>query len=325
MTCLYLHVANNDVWFGDDDTPAANTGMLPLEFINNFEKVTGYSTADVSKIYLYGIRENADLISLLYTTNIRPIYITNPIHLLKCSSPNNALILLRHQDTAIRLNHFSFPLDDLSLVTFLIISKLQHLQSYINDIPLTDQDNLCLLQDKQLTDLLFLHPAWPVLSFVPHIRILDACQLLSLIIDPRFFAHEYRPHRYSKIYKFLGLTSLHNCEKILPPVNGSNLKSFESNMSRTAIAVRCWYNSESILFYSRNHTNPESFLWRIYRSEPNHYAGLLKATRYFLRFLLTVWKCMLSSHPEAVFIPEKFFKYWQEARAFGCHLELITK
>lgn len=319
---LRLHVYGKTVWYGDKHNFCLNSCLDELGFVKYHEEILRKNISNFNKIFIPGVSQNADLIVLLYTKNLKNIYLYNPFLLKNNPSVDYIFAFMQHPDYSIRSIFRPILLNDLVLPTYLVISKLKNI--------IKDQEISKVIKSKDFSELLELHPLWPIFSFVPMLRPYEFCLILSHIVDPRFFAHPNRPSRLSKFYKFFGLHPKHLCLQKIPQYR-SFLKDdpftceFSNELNDKLISlIHSWFNKESISYYLKNPENPESFLWRIYKSKPSHQEGIWSATAYFLRFIVIFWRCILSNHNEMVFLPERFFTNWAEARSFIYHTQSLV-
>lgn len=153
------------------------------------------------------------------------------------------------------------------------------------------------------------HPAWPALSFLCGLDEDAACRLISLVIEPRWFRHPFRPTRLSRLNSYLGL-------------NPANMAAFVSgdggghNFDRARIVIETWTAG-----YTAPTETAGGFLHRLADTAPSgqYHVGLLRACLRFVRFLFEVWTAESASDHEAKFEPAMFFKRPEEVEAYAHH------
>jgi hypothetical protein len=153
--------------------------------------------------------------------------------------------------------------------------------------------------------LLRWHPAWAALSFVSTMNAESCCQLMSLIVDPRWYRHQDHPERLSRLFSHLGLT----------PGNAVSFlegeESLANHYDNAVVTIMSWFNVRGEM------TGPEAFLWRLFKKFGEGPEALLKCTKRLVELIVRVWMCAISGHPEVKFRPELFFDNADEVVAFA--------
>jgi hypothetical protein len=155
------------------------------------------------------------------------------------------------------------------------------------------------------------HPAWPYLSFIPHLDPARVCELLSVILDPRWYVDCDHPDRSGRLKNFLG-------------VNPRYAKATPSQASKSQLyqlALQTWKNPVD----ARVLKNPGSFLWRAWYAVRDARKADLRVTQRFIVYLRQTWLDALyrTTRPageSAGFCPEHYFRDPVEVAGFKYHL-----
>jgi hypothetical protein len=171
--------------------------------------------------------------------------------------------------------------------------------------------------DKVAQAIYHKHPAWMLLTFIPHLREDATIRLLNEIVDPRWFINPVNPTRGSRLRRFLGLdlkTMLGVCGEGKP----------QRYHARCKLVLDAWTGSHNAKMIER----PDHFLWRIKRASlekhNNTALGNLRASQAFVEYLRLCWLATLGRgrhQLEALFVPEYFFQERYEAKAFYDHIK----
>lgn len=151
------------------------------------------------------------------------------------------------------------------------------------------------------------HPAWPALSFVPTLNPEPACELLSIVLDPRWYRDPERPSRRSRLYTYLGLSDA-NIKALL--YRAKPRHQFE----HADVAVSAWLSDGTLADEPKT---PKDFLVRVALMHERQHHGVLVATRRFVRFVTAVWEHERST--QELFSVEAFFRYEAEQNAYRAH------
>lgn len=157
------------------------------------------------------------------------------------------------------------------------------------------------------------HPASHALNFIPSLSVPDAAELLTLIVDPRWFIDPEAPYRISRLRAFLGLMPRHvrNLDKKAEP---------GSALSRCQLVMRTWQGPQQPT--PNQLSKAGHFLWRRHKQAGGGQRGLLRASSAFVTYLARTWhQAMLASSPRPVemFLPTSFFKS-RELTAYRKHM-----
>ncbi len=149
---------------------------------------------------------------------------------------------------------------------------------------------------RRLTSLverfLRVHPAWPVLSFLPDLNKVAACRLLTTIVDPRWHVDPHKPDRDARLRSSLGLggNGLEVVKSILTGSRGLT-PSVAGAVAFAEDVLDTWTGGD----YTpppQDVVGPAGFLWRVYygvAAAKDGHRGMLRACHVFLRFLRSVW------------------------------------
>ena len=149
-----------------------------------------------------------------------------------------------------------------------------------------------------LGSFLMQHPAGLAVSFIPTHSILCACELITMIRDPRWFNHMDHPARISRLLAHLDVTT----------------HGFRMNNHGAYTALTAWHGHKT----SVDIDLPANFLRRVQQRAGS--AGLFKATKTFIEFMRLVWLDRIIGTPEnMLFDPERFFKTTDEVAAYLRH------
>jgi len=158
--------------------------------------------------------------------------------------------------------------------------------------------------------LLRAHPVWPALRFLPGVNFDAACRLVAELVDPRWFSHATRPGRLSRLYAFCGATP-------------SGIQAYLQGLprgrhrGRLNLVMETWFVGSQ---HAPDLASPASFLWRICRHHGSGVAGLLRATKRFLRFLHDSWSDELCQTWQDVSLLSGFFgTRTREAEHYAMH------
>ena len=299
---LRLHTDDSGVvWYGDDSRLAVNSGLQAPDFI-----ASGACDLDgAGQVRLLGTRSNARLIVHL---SRKPASRDNPTRL---ASPSLLATAALRRDPEAVLQHLWQPgYHGVCCGMWHDLSPLDHCAYEL----LT-----CLKPDGTMLPgylaVACRHPAWHALSFLPSLDENAACRLLCEIVDPRWYVHPHRPGRLSKLYTYLGLTP-------------ANAKAYFAagfpgrHYYRASLAIRTWYSRRLVDLRGADRDGPRNFLWRQYvaLSGKDNPGAVLRTTRRLVRMVYEVWMAGVQpGHPDAGFLPQRFFEFHGEARAFAEH------
>lgn len=169
---------------------------------------------------------------------------------------------------------------------------------------------------ENLIRILLGHPAWPSLSFIGHIDKYKCVQLLSLLVDPRWYIDFKDPDSGAKLKAFLGLTP-----KTQGYINGQSGFSGGLHADRCKLVMDCWKTSDQP---PKDVHHPKNFLWRIWQEHGSGYIADLRTSQAFVSFLRHTWldELYVGKRPgDPLFIPEYYFKVPEDAQFYKKHLE----
>lgn len=308
---LRLHTAPDGVvWYCTDFGPAVNSELDTKDFVQY--RLDGL-VKHVRGIHMLGVADNASLIlrhlQSQHQQSARPIVpATVPVMLgspcicraeAQRRDPGKVLYYLRQSECRLPGQWHKLTTNDYA--TYALVAAMAR------DTP-DAFDRRC--------KILPYHPAWAVVSFISFANASAICQLLATIVDPRWFLHETRPHRQSRLLAFLGITP----QNVLAYLGrGPRGRHYE----RAATAISAWYHEE---FTTTRLNGPADFLWRIFASQTTLERGVLRSTERMLSLLYHVWLYNVASpHPEVAFNPAMFFKTPAEIEAFVAHSDRMRK
>lgn len=300
LLSLKLHVDDKDsVWYVVGDNPPVATGMGIIPFM--LQPVLRKSTC----VRLIGTLENTHLILALYGQQLHGekalIEICSPLVCQTANElhdPKHALYAMRQYDKAVSLGGWH----EVNQGDYFAYALVNHIHK-VGGI------------DDQALRLLRSHPAWPALSFIPHLNRSACIFLLAMIVDPRWYIDPMSPGRGSKLRSYLGL----NPQTMLGVLGTASRNRY---YDRCKMAAEAWNGQKDL----KNIEEPNYFLYRVFRSAGINkgplYAGL-RTTQYFIEFLRLTWLAALAPNTqlESLFVPEYFFKSKEEAQAFRDHMK----
>ena len=301
---LRLHTdTEGKVWCGYKDVCSHPTNLSVSDFVNT-------STFKSAKqVRCLGTAQNATLITQAHQAIKRRESQGGTFSSLEVGSPqicpvralrdDPAYCLMRiwQSDSQARLLHHWHPVDSFIFNSYLLVDAVKN--------------------SPEKAKVVFKHhPAFFSVSFVGTSNLDLAMQLVAKIVDPRWFWNEDKPHRLSKLYRFLGLI----------PSNFKNLDNFKefSSMSdlenplvvdSSFLTALAWSTRE---VDSVNYSLPENFLWRIYRENNFSCNGLLKASRNFVQFVTYNWLDNITFR-KSMFDAGSFFKTQNEVLAYKAY------
>ncbi len=159
-----------------------------------------------------------------------------------------------------------------------------------------------------------MHVAWKALSFIPHLDYDYCANLLSILIDPRWYIDFNEPNSGAKIKAYLGLSP-----KTQEHVSGEN-SIVGIHSDRCRFVMDTWKTS---INPPKNINAIGNFLWRAWLSHDKTSVADLRTSQLFISFLRHTWTAALyeeKHYRESLFIPEYFFKHKEEALAYKRHL-----
>lgn len=301
---LRLHTDTHGVvWYGDARHVAKSTGRRVAEYIGDAAVLA--ALGDVKSIRLLGTRHNALLISGLRTKlgAEAPIIVASP-QICKTKQarrdPANVLHALWQPEASSRLPGSWHALGDYDLATYAMWVELETHSAVTS----------------RLLTLAQCHPAWKAISFIPDYGPEAGCRMLMHILDPRWFLHPSKPHRFSRLHNYLGLTP-RNARCLLRD------KEPCKNYERAVAAFSTWYTINAAQQYTAGEaTDPEHFLWRIFRKQQSDVHGIVAATKRLVDLVAFVWlDAVTVAQADRLFNPAMFFHNMRECDAFQRHAD----
>jgi len=303
VDATHLHTDQGVVWAQTGTRPPCNTGLSVAEFL------TQAPLARASARVL-GCRENAPLIVFLYQMRAR-----GRLASVQVASPLVGRITSERENPAWLLNRMRTFRQRQSLGGWHEVGEVEIL-SYI----------LATLFQKgehhHTLELLCVHPAWSALEFIPHLDAFKAAELLSLILDPRWYIDPEKPNRSGKLHRHLGLypaaiTAIRRGRVTTDPVR------------RCKLALECWKTAEGPGEAAADGT-PGYFLWRRWSARyDNSEIADLRTTQALMTYIRLNWldglyraraigagKLIVG---DGLFVPEYFFQDKAEVDAFYAH------
>lgn len=298
---LKLHCSNDgSIWyiFGEGVPKKANDSIT--DFLLNPLSTT------VPNLRLIGCPNNAALLLCLFNrrlkTNDGCIEVCSPLVCKTKSDRNNpkkALYNMRLLEMSSSLGGWHiFDKDDYP--SYAITASLQKYGKI----------------DDHIRRLLKSHIVWPELSFIPHLNIDKCAELISIILDPRWFIDICHPNRGSHLRSFLSLNP-----RTMYFVVNKKTTVFGSRLCK--LVLDCWYRED----LKDNINHPAYFLYRILNKYEDKVRGLLRASQNFVEFLRLIWIAKLNSKKvpfKELFIPAYFFKSTEEINAFNQHIKTYS-
>lgn len=161
-----------------------------------------------------------------------------------------------------------------------------------------------------------LNPLNKILNFIPHLNEASCANLLTTVIDPRWYVDTRMPDRSSKLELFLGLTP-----KVQRKVSDDATIITKRRDIRCATVLQCWKtrSRDTVDF-----DDPREFLWRVWLNSGAGNTGDLRASQTFVRFLRLNWLDLLDTRKgqkDGIFISQRFFKTKAEHSAFIAYLK----
>jgi hypothetical protein len=293
--CVYRH--NNDIWFSVQDmrrTEYTRTSCSISEFVESV------ISDDIGQIYVIGSKENAQLITDIYTRykDTKKIFIGSPM--LIDSSITSPKEILRAMDLT-QLPGSCGGWREVTKYDF-INYKLIQLVNADTEL-LTDEIKHTLSQ----------HPAYPAISFVSSHNLLVSAKLLVEIVDPRWFVDPINPDRTSRLRNYFGMQLDHVDSMVYHTGRSSRLR-------RAQLLYDAWSSGN---LYSSLRYDPGNFLLRVVRDHAEKEKGVLKACIRYLSFIRHVWLDTVAPEGRVLFVPKYFFTDELEIYAYKAHAARI--
>ncbi len=301
LCSLKLHTDKSEnIWYAHSDGPPTNTNQKLHEFLFN-------QLSSIPQVRLIGSKRNVHLILALHTKRV-----TKQSGSIEVCSPTiceTASDLDSPEKTLLAMRRYERP----SILGGWHLFRKEDYHSYALSSHIHKCDNII---DDHARRLMKSHIAWHPLSFIPHLSIDHCCQLISTILDPRWFADYTNMGRGSKLRRYLGLDK----STIMGVCNNGPRQRYHKHCE---LVLNAWKFNEK--FDKRKLEHPEYFLWRVFSHAGEKHGPIVAALRtsqVFIEYLRLIWLAALGvgrHQNEALFVPRYFFKTESEADAFSSH------
>lgn len=304
---IKLYTAKNGhVWYSVGIGPPINSERIVDSFLLS-SIVSGMGLC----FRILGLVQNAELICSLYFRKskgeVRHIDVAGPNILNNVSELNDpALVLQRMRNSKLSSAAGGWhPLSMLDYPVYAALAKNARSGFVFDDVVKT---------------YLRLHPAYRALNFIPTVCEKMAAQLVTTIIDPRWYVNRYRPDLPKKLDLFLGLTPssqqrVSDAKKIVT----------KRRDLRCGAVLSTWKTASP---ETVDMALPANFLYRIWRNCGGGWRGDLRASQAFVRYFCDNWLAALDSRMGAndgLFLPEVYFKTPAERESFVDHMRRDNK
>jgi hypothetical protein len=301
-TIIKLYTAEDGrVWYASGLGPPVNSEQLTDSFLQS-PVLSGLGLV----IRVLGIKQNAELISALYLrrhkNEVRAVEIAGPniLHAYEeLKDPRIVLQRMRSVDISSAAGGWH-ALSTHDYPTYAMLSR-------------TVRANLDF--DDTAKAYFQIHPAYRALTFITTLNQEVAAQLLTTIIDPRWYVDRRAPDRAAKLELYLGLTP-----QIQRRVSASNCLLTRGRELRCATVLSSW---KTVAPEQVDKTDPANFLYRIHAAAGGGDKGDLRASQAFIRYLRYNWLSGLESRKgtkDGLFAPNLFFKTPAERAAYLEHM-----
>jgi hypothetical protein len=297
---LHTH-ADGRVWFAGGIGPTTNSEQLLDAFLLS-PVLNGIGV----QVRVLGLPQNAELISALYLRRYK-----NEINRVEVAGPNTLHTPEDIEDPHVviqRMRSVDVPaaaggwhtLSVHDYPTYAMIARSRRANFAFDDAAQT---------------YLRMHPAYKALTFIPTLNEEVVAQLLSTIVDPRWYVDRKAPDRAAKLELFLGLTP-----QVQECVSAARRLLYKNRELRCAIVLRAW---KTVSVEEVDLKQPANFLYRIYNATGAGSKGDLRASQAFARYLRHNWLDALDGRrgtKDGLFAPDLFFKTPAEREAYAEHM-----
>lgn len=154
------------------------------------------------------------------------------------------------------------------------------------------------------------HPTASIFKYLEAYDTSSCMKFVSEVLDPRWFLHPDRPHRMTRLNRFLGLTP-----RVFRAIFSGNATEMTGahNISRAIVVNSCWNVGD---LDAVDCSAPRNFLWRIYRERGYGWKGALAASTSFVRFIGLQWRDKLSGSRRNLFDPSVYFHSQEEVDSY---------
>lgn len=314
---LRLHTdCDGVVWCGQNGVRAVNSKLSPEEFVYR----NAFKTAKTVRIL--GTRGNASLIVQAHNAQKK-----------NSRSPRAAAdIVLNKKDAVLELGSplicpTAFlredPVEVLQRMWQLdtnarLVSNWRRVDSNVFNSYLLSV-NVSKMHDKSPTyddlsakaaSIFRYHPLYRFFGFFSVSDVDLRMRWVSEVLDPRWFSHSDKPHRITKLTRFLGLTP-ENFKTIIS--SDEAVFSPARPEYRALLTYRCW---KATSIDEVDYAAPCSFLWRIHRHYGYGWKGALAASKAFVQFAFLRWNDNLNPARRPLFDPKTYFNNSKEVEAY---------
>lgn len=288
-TVLKLCVAPDGVvWAADGTRPPASTGLSVDAFVTTFAP---------RPVRLLGCARNVQLIDRLFTV------CTAGGTVVELATPSLCVSRAEREDPTIVLYRMRQCRWAPSLGGWHAMTAAEHV-TYA-------------MAARRAKSMVFQHPVWYDLAFIPTISHGGVAELLMEIRDPRWFVDPRHPMRVSRLQTFLGLTPgnvqwTQECAQ--------RFREVTPWRRRCLMAIAAWGYSPRPAVSPQVLACPGGFLWRRLATHPDQLRGILRVTQTFVAYLYFTWlealRAGASWRPDPLFDPERLFKTREEIDAY---------
>lgn len=303
---LRLHTDSDGiVWCGQNGVRAVNSKLVPEEFVTH----NSFRTAKLVRIM--GVHDNAGLIVTAYNAQKKlnasrapaksALSIPNarlevgsplmcPVKALR-KDPVEVLQRMWQTDTASRISTGWRAVDTNLFNSYLLVTSVDE------------------LSDKAAAIFRY-HPTSSLFSYFPDCDTKSCMKFVSEVVDPRWFLHPERPHRMTRLNRFLGLTP-----RVFKAIFSGDATTMVGmhNIHRAIVVNSCWNLGD---LDDVDCLLPRNFLWRIYRERGYGWEGALAASLSFVRFISFQWRDKLSGSRRNLFDPSVYFHSQEEVDSY---------
>lgn len=129
------------------------------------------------------------------------------------------------------------------------------------------------------------HPLYHDLTFLPTINHDAVIDVVTMVMDPRWFIDTRNPYRLSRLKTYLGLSP--RCVYEVMSGRGSHTRGMRCRM-----VIGSWFNQNPS---AGDMERPGNFLWRRWRSAGGSTKGILRASQAFIAYLARAWQHRLAA------------------------------
>jgi len=275
---LRLHAVGATIWAQGPGLPLTSLRVPLHDFL-----ILGTLRPVPTGVFIYGTAANADLIAMTTRSSPYPVFIAAyPTTLPQQAHPRGVMdsMELCHQPPQQGGWHIAQDAD----------RRMYELYA---------RHDLLKIPEAQYCRA---HPAWPLCHFLGLNTDL-AVDLLSLIVDPRWFVHPAQPNRVTRLNNYLGLLPRYAEAALKGPSNTT------SKAGRAHLVKTLWGMAGDPEFRHRH---------KELMQHMGLQAATLKVSQKFVQLVWQFWRSRVSQHPEA-FVPEYCFATVERANAFREH------